>query len=190
MLMQEFVENEVVAHINIKEFMSIEPEYERNESIITAVKKYLEEHIKDESIPLFKRLSDFSLDPEFGSILYQMSNWDRDIPEIRFLGEKAVDFFIFLVCGYIEVHIDELLESCKTYTIKVYVKKEFQLSQKELNTLISYAYGEADEEEIEAIISRLQVELGSGYIHSKTITGCNDQLDGPTYCFAPDNIEF
>lgn len=190
MLMKEFVENEVFDHINIEEFMSIEPEYERNESIIGAVKKYLKNEMKDQKIPVVERLSDFSLDPEFGNILYQMSNWGKDIPEVCFSGEKAASFFVFLVCGYAEVHIDELLEDCKPYTIKVYVEKDFKVNIRELKNLISCAYGETDRREIEAIISRLQLKHGRGFIHSNTITNCNDQLEGPTYCFVPEHIKF
>lgn len=190
MLMKEFVENEVFDHINIEEFMSIEPEYERNESIIGAVKKYLENEMKDQKIPVVERLSDFSLDPEFGNILYQMSNWGKDIPEVNFRGEKAPDFLVFLICGYVEVHIDELLEDCKPYTIKVYVEKDFKLNKRDLKNLISCAYGETDRREIEAIISRLQLKHGRGFIHSNTITNCNDQLKGPTYCFVPEHIKF
>ena len=190
MLMKEFVENEVFDHINIEEFMSIEPEYERNESIIGAVKKYLENEMKDQKIPVVERLSDFSLDPEFGNILYQMSNWGKDIPEVSFMGEKAPDFFAFLICGYVEVHIDELLEDFKTYTIKVYVEKDFKINKRELKSLISCAYGETDRKEIETIISRLQLEHGKGFIHSDTISSCNDQLESSTYCFVPEHIKF
>lgn len=190
MLMKEFVENEVFDHINIEEFMSIEPEYERNESIIGAVKKYLENEMKDQKIPVVERLSDFSLDPEFGNILYQMSNWGKDIPEVSFMGEKAPDFFAFLICGYVEVHIDELLEDCKPYTIKVYVEKDFKLNKSDLKNLISCAYGMTTENEITYIINRLRKELGSGYIHCQTIDECNDEINGLTYRFSPDNIKF
>ena len=190
MKMKEFVENEVFSHINIEEFMNIEPEYERNESIVSAVKKHLEKEMNDQKIPVVEHLSDFSLDPEFGNILYQMSNWGKDIPEVCFSGDKASDFFIFLVCGYVEVHIDELLGDFKTYTIKVYVEKDFKINKRELKSLISCAYGETDRKEIETIISRLQLEHGKGFIHSDTISSCNDQLESPTYCFVPEHIKF
>ena len=190
MKMKEFVENEVFCHINVEAFMSIEPEYERNESIIAAVKKYLENEMTNQKIPVVERLSDFSIDPEFGNILYLMSNWGKDIPEVSFRGEKAPDFFVFLICGYAEVHIDELLGDFKTYTIKVYVEKDFKVNRRELKNLISCAYGETDRREIEAIISRLQLEHGKGFIHSDTISSCNDQLEGPTYLFVPEHIKF
>ena len=190
MLMKEFVENEVFGHINIEEFMSIEPEYERNESIIAAVKKYLENEMKDKKIPVVEHLSNFSLDPEFGNILYQMSNWGKDIPKVCFSGDKASDFFIFLVCGYIEVYIDELLGDCRTHTIKVYVEKDFTLTQRELKALISCAYGETTKHEIKTTINKLRQELGSGYIHCNTMSACNAQLEGPTYCFNPNHIKF
>lgn len=190
MLMKEFVENEVFAHINVEEFMSIEPEHERNESIVSAVKKYLEKEVNDQKIPVVEHLSDFSLDPEFGNILYQMSNWGKDIPEVCFSGDKASDFFIFLVCGYVEVYIDELLGVFKTYTIKVCVEKEFKLSKKELKTLISFAYGDIAGLDIKPTINRLRKEFGSGYIHCQTITECNDEINGLTYRFSPDNIKF
>ena len=105
-------------------------------------------------------------------------------------GDKASDFFIFLVCGYVEVYIDELLGNVKTYTIKVYVKKEFKLSKKELKTLISFAYGDIAGLDIKPTINRLRKEFGNGYIHSNTISDFNDQLDGHAYCFSPENIKF
>lgn len=194
-MMKEFVFG-VFQHINLDEFTDIETEYELNEAVIAAVKKYLEEHIKDISVT--DLLIDFSKDPKFGTVLYKMSNWDKEIPEVQFFGEKAAEFFVFLVCGYAEIHMDELLGDLKTCTISVYTEKSFTLTKDELKSLINFAYGECLPEEAEdyekevvnSVIDRIRNEFGTGYVSSKTIEGLNSDFDGVRYGYAPENIEF
>ena len=135
-------------------------------------KKYLEEHIKDISVP--ELLRDFSKEPEFGTVLYKMSNWDKEIPGVHFFGEKAAEFFVFLVCGYAEIHMDELLGELRKYEIKVYVEKSFTLTKGELKFLINFAYGEClpekaedyEKEVVNSVIDRIRNEFSTGYISS------------------------
>ncbi len=163
-----------------------------NEAVIAAVKKYPEEHIRDISVS--DLLSDFSKDPEFGTVLYQMSNWDREIPEVHFFREKAAEFFVFLVCGYAEIHIDELLGDLRKYTIKVYTEKSFTLTKGELKSLISYAYKDKynenySKETVNKLVNRLRNEIGTGYVNNKTIKEFNSYFYGAPYGYAPENIE-
>lgn len=191
-MMKEFVFG-VFQHINLDEISDFETEYEMNEAVIAAVKKYLEEHIKDISVT--DLLRDFSKDPEFGTVLYKMSNWDKEIPKVHFFGEKAAEFFVSLVCGYAEIHIYELLGDLRKYEIKVYAEKSFTLTRGELKSLVCSAYGDDcndsySKETVNKLIERLRKEIGTGYVSSKTIEGLNSDFDGIRYGYTPDDIKF
>lgn len=130
--------------------------------------------------------------------MYKMSNWDKEILGVHFFGEKAAEFFVFLVCGYAEIHMDELLGKLRKYEIKVYVEKSFTLTKGELKFLINFAYGEClpekaedyEKEVVNSVIDRIRNEFSTGYISSSTISGYNNLFNCNSYLFAPDDIKF
>ena len=126
-----------------------------------------------------------------GNIVYQMANWGKEIPEVSFFGEKAKEFFIFLACGYLEVHMDDMVEEFQTCKILVYRKSKVEITVADFRILLSRAYGEVDDtdERVQKVIAKLKKE-GAGYVNGRDLKKLAECYDMDTLTFTPDSIEF
>lgn len=87
-----------------------QPEPEQNEDILSEAEKRLNGFLADgkaDYVDLLRRYA-----PEIGPVLYGMDNWGYPMPIIDFFGEHAKEFFRFIVCGYINIHLDEYRPDC------------------------------------------------------------------------------
>lgn len=103
MLMNEMA-RKVMERIDKDKLLLDMLEPERNGEVIRQAKGVLLQDVDHINVESFLKENV----KEVGSVLYWMSNWGIDIPEVSFFGDKAKDFYVFLMCGYIEIHLSEL----------------------------------------------------------------------------------
>ncbi|MCC2253590.1 hypothetical protein LKD70_03915 [Ruminococcus sp. CLA-AA-H200] len=135
--------------------------------------------------------AEYSAVPELGDILYQLDNWDVEIPDVCFFGERAKEFLKAVARGYIQIHLDELIDEYKMCSITIYRKDTVTLTVAEAKKLIAVAYREEDPDEEYAKLI-LQISGGkSGRITAKDIKDTALELNVKEFpYYAPENIEF
>lgn len=187
--MEEYIKS-VIERLDMEKILQeSQSEEERKEILLEDAMKLIESDVSLSKLDVENLLVRST--PLIGDIIYQMDNWGKEIPEVSFFGEKAREFFVFLACGYLEIHMGDIVEDFQTCIVPVYRREMVEITVAELRALTDSAYDRSDkyDEKYKKAVAKLE-KGGTGYLHGRNLMETAERYGIDTLCFAPDSIEF